>query len=44
MQSGNEADVKVARTTTRMYDFVNRGAEFTTCMSTAPGTDARGAR
>jgi hypothetical protein len=28
MQSGNEADVKVARTTTRLYDFVNRGAEF----------------
>jgi hypothetical protein len=28
MDSGNGADVKVARTTTRMYDFVNQGAEF----------------
>jgi Phytanoyl-CoA dioxygenase (PhyH) len=28
MDSGNGPDVKVARTTTRMYDFVNRGAEF----------------
>ncbi|SRR6266851_2177811 len=28
MDSGNGADVKVARTTTRMYDFVNRSAEF----------------
>jgi hypothetical protein len=28
MQSGNEADLKVASTTRRMYDFVNRGAEF----------------
>jgi hypothetical protein len=27
MQSVNKADVKVDRTTTRMYDFVNRGAE-----------------
>lgn len=28
MDSGSAADVKVARTTTRMYDFVNRSPEF----------------
>jgi hypothetical protein len=28
MESGDAADVKHARTTARMYDFVNRGAEF----------------
>ena len=28
MDSGEAADVKVARATTRMYDFVNRGSEF----------------
>jgi hypothetical protein len=28
MNSGNAADLKVASTTTRMYDFVNRGGEF----------------
>ena len=28
MDSGSGADVKLARTATRMYDFVNRGAEF----------------
>ena len=28
IRSGNGADMKVARTTTRMYDFVNLSAEF----------------
>ncbi len=28
MNFGNEADLKIGRTTTRMFDFVNRGAEF----------------
>ena len=28
MQAGNEEDLKVASTTTRLYDFVNRRAEF----------------
>jgi hypothetical protein len=28
MASGNAADLKVASTTTRLYDFVNRSSEF----------------